>query len=362
MIILNNYELLANRTSKRKRIYAHTERICNSFNSEDVLSPISIEVFPTNRCNSRCHFCVYPKVDYDELSPVVFQELISSCIDMGVKSVTFSGGGEPTLHKFLPSAIEQLADAGICVGLITNGVYFSEELRAVLHRCSWIRFSLLTADADEYCKFTSLGKNQYERVLENIRSVTAHKENVITGSTIMLCNNEFHFSSIVSYLNLAHELRLDQVFFTEMVGGIGQFKMDKKHIIQYADGIRQLAQNLQIVTNISKFISKADVSTVREKTVPCHIIERNLINVITADGNVYPCLGQYTIEHASPLGSLCHQKFEEILTKRNIDKMICQYLQKDCKYCKNSTTRNELMYFLETGHVGNVSDPHNMFI
>ncbi len=359
---MDNYEILKNRTSKRNRIYSHLDRIKKTFSQEDCLAPITLEIFPTNRCNSKCYFCAYPKVDSDELSNSVFESLINSCIKIGVKGITFSGGGEPTLHKYLPTAIDRLTEAGISVGLITNGVYISDELYKVVNKCSWIRFSLLTSQAKEYYAFTNLKEEIFDNVLKNIKRVTRNKKNLIVGATMMLNDQNTNLDSIVSYLNLASELELDQIFFTEMVDGIGNFKMKKDGMLQYLELIHAMSEEKRVVTNIDKFLSQENVVMSRKEKCPCDMIERNLINVINAKGEVYPCLGQYTIEQAQPLGSLYQLTYENIVKKSNLDYMAEQYIANGCRFCKNSTTRKELDNYFTTKIEKHVRDFHVDFL
>lgn len=61
--------------------------------------PQSLQVALTNRCQLRCVFCsvaereLKQEWDYEELL-----KAIDDFIDCGIKTIEFSGGGEPTLH------------------------------------------------------------------------------------------------------------------------------------------------------------------------------------------------------------------------------------------------------------------------
>lgn len=359
---MTTYEVLSQRTSKRKRIYAHLDKLNREYEPSEVVAPVTIEIFPTNKCNSKCFFCAFPKTDLDELSEEVFEQLVNSCIKIGVQAVTFSGGGEPTVHKYLPKAIDKLTTNNVAVGLITNGVFISDELMEVINKCSWIRFSLLTAEQDEYQRLTNLNKECFVRVLENIKNVTKCKKNTIVSSTMLLYENNANIDSIYKYINLAGDLKLDQVFFSEMVEHIGSFKLNRNILEKYCDLICTRARKTGIITNIKKFLEKNEYSAKRKEGLPCGIIEHNMINLITANGNVYPCLGQYSIQHAVPMGCLESKKLEEILSKENIDRMCNIYIPNKCAYCKNTTTRNEILKYTKARNNEYVNDPHDMFI
>ena len=90
---------LKNRTSKRFRTVAHYPK--QSF------YPINIEIFPTNLCNLRCDFCAYQQNDKIQLPTNIFQQLVDDILTSPIKSVTFSGGGEPLLYPNISQYINE---------------------------------------------------------------------------------------------------------------------------------------------------------------------------------------------------------------------------------------------------------------
>ena len=69
--------------------------------------PITVEVDLTNHCNHRCSFCVWGEHISTDKSTLK-KENILKCIEgmrkLGSKAITFTGGGEPMIHKdfYLP--------------------------------------------------------------------------------------------------------------------------------------------------------------------------------------------------------------------------------------------------------------------
>ena len=53
--------------------------------------------------------------------PEKAMEVADDLVEMGVKAVTFSGGGEPLIYRPLPDVIERLATGGVKVASLTNG-------------------------------------------------------------------------------------------------------------------------------------------------------------------------------------------------------------------------------------------------
>ena len=69
-----------------------------------ILSPIHIRIKPTNVCNHNCKYCAYRAENLqlgqdmeikDSIPKEKMIEIIDDLIEMDVKAVTFSGGGEP---------------------------------------------------------------------------------------------------------------------------------------------------------------------------------------------------------------------------------------------------------------------------
>lgn len=110
--------------------------------------PQSLQVALTNKCNLKCVFCsvaereLKQEWDYEELL-----KAIDAFIACGIKTIEFSGGGEPTLYKKLPDLIEYCRDAGLKIGLITNGLLLNKT--ACIEFCDWIRISMVALDYQE---------------------------------------------------------------------------------------------------------------------------------------------------------------------------------------------------------------------
>ena len=94
-------------------------------------APLHVRLKPTNRCNHRCWYCGYQHQNNlslgmgadptDMISEEKMQEIIEDLVALRVQAVTFSGGGEPLLYPHLLPSVAALAQAGLALGMITNG-------------------------------------------------------------------------------------------------------------------------------------------------------------------------------------------------------------------------------------------------
>src|SRR5208283_2551031 len=75
-----------------------------------ILPPLHIRIKPTNACNHNCWYCAYKAEglqlgkDMDKRDRIPREkmlEIIADLAEMGVKAVTFSGGGDPFVYPHL---------------------------------------------------------------------------------------------------------------------------------------------------------------------------------------------------------------------------------------------------------------------
>ena len=135
-------------TSTGKKYARHPEM----FNAlrNGIGRPESLQVSLTNRCNLSCVFCsvaereLKQQWDYYDLC-----KAIQAFIKVGIKTIEFSGGGEPTLHPDFNTIVHYSKGLGLKLGLITNGLRLQYIPNHVLSCFDWIRISMVALDYQE---------------------------------------------------------------------------------------------------------------------------------------------------------------------------------------------------------------------
>jgi radical SAM protein with 4Fe4S-binding SPASM domain len=132
------------------------------------LENISLEI--TKQCNLQCKHCYADagKKCEDELTLDEIKELIDELADIGVLSITFTGG-EPLLH---PSIFDMMAYARkkpLAVVLFTNGTLLTREIVKKLKELNIYRVnvSIDGPDADIHDEFRGC-KGAFEKTVEGI--------------------------------------------------------------------------------------------------------------------------------------------------------------------------------------------------
>jgi MoaA/NifB/PqqE/SkfB family radical SAM enzyme len=184
------------------KAFRHLDRM-QAFLSGRPAPPVQVRVKPVNACIHDCWYCAYrvsnlqlgsqmrlkDRIPNDKLS-----ELARDLVAMGVRAVTFSGGGEPLIHPRLPGVLEILARGGVAVATLTNGALLSgEAAEAFARHGTWVRVSIDGWDGPSYARSRGVAQSEYGKVMGNVKSFAA------TGTRCAI-----GFSFIVSQDNAAH--------------------------------------------------------------------------------------------------------------------------------------------------------------
>jgi hypothetical protein len=127
--------------------------------------PISAWCAPTDVCNARCSFCSVGERAGDVLPFAVVKGFIDQLVPLGLKSITFSGGGNFLLYKCkltgkdCNDVIDYAHGQGLECALITNGMPMMEYPDASEHgfRRSWKTMRPETLDKLTWCRISMAG-------------------------------------------------------------------------------------------------------------------------------------------------------------------------------------------------------------
>lgn len=165
------------------KIFHHKE-LLNRLENSQRCNPLYIRIKPTNICNHNCYYCHYknPYLTLDEYNPKdmipreKMLEIVSDMKEMGVKAVTFSGGGEPLVYPYIEEVMERVLQAGIDLSIITNGSMLKGRKAELLARAKWVRISIDSINADNYAKIRGIGSDALSELLKNIEAFAKIKD------------------------------------------------------------------------------------------------------------------------------------------------------------------------------------------
>ncbi len=151
------------------KMFCHYDRLYEYFKYGDTY-PIFMEINLTDKCNLECEWCISDNRTYtDTLDTATLKTFMKDFKKCGGKAITFSGGGEPTLHKDFTELVNYAKKIGLELGLMTNG-FFSKKLVPIIgDNFKWCRISLDTVNKEKYLKWKK--KDAVDRILDNIKEL-----------------------------------------------------------------------------------------------------------------------------------------------------------------------------------------------
>lgn len=165
----------------------HLDRVAGLRRNEPVI-PVGLQLILSDLCNHDCHFCAYRASDGLSSEGFGVQnpdgtvnhnpnrmiptgkalEILEDAAAIGVKSITFTGGGEPTVHPHHLMLFSRGMDLGLDCSLNTNGDVFRPGWQEVLPRMKYVRFSIDAGTQDEYASIRKVPRTRYQRVLAHL--------------------------------------------------------------------------------------------------------------------------------------------------------------------------------------------------
>lgn len=127
-------------TSNHVKLLKHLDKL-QIIQQGGVASPVMFHMSPCNPCNLTCTFCCFAnRAMKDMLTVDQMKKAIDSFRALGTKGLEFTGGGEPTLHPHLDEVVRYAHDAGLTIGICTNGSRL--ERVKTWNLFSWVRLGM----------------------------------------------------------------------------------------------------------------------------------------------------------------------------------------------------------------------------
>ncbi len=160
------------------KMFRFPEKLASLPAGRPMAPPLHIRLKPTNACNHHCHYCAYRQPGLqlgqdmrvaDTIGRDKMLEIARDLVGMGVKAVTYSGGGEPLMYPHLLEASRILAEGGVRLACLTNGSRLrGEAAEFFAHRATWLRVSMDGWDDESYTRFRGVPEGEYGRIMNNL--------------------------------------------------------------------------------------------------------------------------------------------------------------------------------------------------
>ncbi|NLX97355.1 MAG: radical SAM protein [Rhodopirellula sp.] len=177
------------------KIFHHGSRIAELRDGRQP-APVHVQLVVSDLCNQDCRFCAYRMSGYtsNELFAGIDPhsgratrnprrliplekclEVLDDCVELGVRAVQITGGGEPTVHPRHDEIFRAVVDRGLELALVTNGMALRPAIDEILLRARWVRVSLDAGNAASYATIRRTSLSAYHRTLANIRRLVERR-------------------------------------------------------------------------------------------------------------------------------------------------------------------------------------------
>ena len=308
----------------------HFQEKLNSFGAGEVLPPVYVRVKPINLCNHGCFFCVYStgfrKKDGGEEEHIIsgmhedmkeedviptekMMEILSDFSRMGVKAVTYSGGGEPLMHPDIVPIMQRTLDLGIDLSIITNGQNLAKERAQVLRSAKWVRVSIDYTDGAQMKRFRNVPEKSFDSVIRNIKNFAEikNKDCDLAVNYIVHRNN---YKNLGGYTRLLKDSGVENVRFSPMY--VPDFYEYHEPI---AEAVNEQLAEIQTLCNETFSVNSTYNTT--PGSSHSHIRSYNkcfiqqTVPVVGADLKVYGCHNK-AYDKTGCIGSIKDQSFKDL--------------------------------------------------
>jgi MoaA/NifB/PqqE/SkfB family radical SAM enzyme len=242
-------------------------------------------------------------IDYD-FAVDIFHQLAG----YGVKSLTITGGGEPTIHPRFDDLVLAAHNAGLELGIYTHGSHLRGERAAWMKQhFKWIYFSFDAHDVESYKLHK--GVNRFDRVCDNIRNIVALPGDATIGMGFLLAQDNYQHAYTMQ--KLGRDLGVDYVQFRPLI----EYNQKTPNVlIEDTSWITEAVQLLQqydgdpfVIADISRFVRYRDWTGHGYPTCFWSALQ----TVVTPNGLVWRCTNKR--EHPDGLlGDLTMDSFADI--------------------------------------------------
>jgi len=285
-----------------------------------IMPPIQIRIKPTNVCDHNCTYCAYrakqlqlgkDMVIKDHIPKEKMMEIIDDIAEIGVKSVTFSGGGEPFCYPYLLDTVKKLSKTKVKFAVLTHGARLSGEIAEVFADFgTWVRISIDGWDDKSYSSYRGVPIGQFSKVMDNISSFKKINGKCYLGACIIVDRkNAPHIYEIIKKMK---DCGTDSVKIGPCIVSNSGVENNEYHKPIFSRVKEEVARGVKELKGDGFEIFDSyhgQLESFKKEYNWCPYLQ--ILPVIGADLNIYPCHDKaYNLDQGL-LGSIKNQRFKD---------------------------------------------------
>ena len=282
--------------------------------------PIHIRIKPTNICNHNCRYCAYRAEGLqlgqdmnksDSIPEVKMMEIVDDIIAIGVKAVTFSGGGEPLLYPYLTEVLRLLADSPVKFAALTNGAQLQDKTAELFaFHGTWMRVSMDGWNDASYSEYRGVKSGEFTKVMDNMRSFKELGGKCLLGVSFIV--DRKNANHVHEFIGEVKSLGLNSIKISPCIVSNQAAQNNEYHRSIFPTVKKQILQAKEVFQDATFEIFDAfhELSEKFEKKYTwCPYSQ--ILPVIGADQNIYPCQDKAYNLKEGVIGSIKEQRFRE---------------------------------------------------
>ncbi len=243
------------------KIFHHLDVLHEIKHRPEDVCPVTLELHLTNKCSHNCLFCMYKKeiresnICSAEIPFDIAESIIDDAARMGVKAITYSGGGEPTLHPQFKAISTIGSDYSIDQGLITNGsmLHHKDICEHIVNNFKWVRISV-DAGSDSVYKILHGNCCDFSKTIDGIKQLCVINNNRIKiGISFLLTS--FNSCDMIKLYDILSSIGVDYLQIKPMIMSKNQKSIHNNYITQaIVDDIETLIQKAEKDNKIKVYV------------------------------------------------------------------------------------------------------------
>lgn len=314
------------------KLMAHLPRLAMLQAGENP-APINVEIDLSNRCSLGCEWCHFAYTHTrgplagkfekpagavaggDLMDEGLAKGVLNELCKAGVDSVTWTGGGEPTLHPQFASIVEW------GIGMLSQGLYthgghiVDKDLAGLLKRAmTFVFVSMDASDRETYRREKQV--DRFDAVCAGIRALVEARGNATIGVGYLVTERNWRRAKDAAQLIAG--LGADYIQFRPTIS----YEQDNPDVpAEDTSWMEEAADHLRWVKAVcpnvefdeSRFVGYGDWAGHGYTTCWWSTLQ----TVITPNGKVWTCVNKR--EHpAAELGDLTQESFKELWARRPV--------------------------------------------
>lgn len=319
-------------------------------------APVHVQLVPTNRCNQSCQGCAYRMVGYtsnqgfrdgDEIPWDKLTEIVNDCEKMGVRAIEITGGGEPSVHPDFLRLSQMILDAGIDLGVVTNGTKIGDTARNILVHAKWIRFSIDAGTALTYAEYRKTTPRVYGEVRDNLRELVrlrnATKTELLIGVGFVV--NRKNWTEVVEAAQRARDdgadnIRISALFHQDGTAYFAGFYEHAKGLCYQAQAMER--EGFRVFNLFGDRIQDMDAAS---PDYPVCGYSR-LVTYIGADLGIYTCCNN-AYNDMGRIGLLVNRSFYDAWQSEGTKRFLEEFNPATCERCMFNNKNRTILYAMD---------------